>query len=98
MEKPPHFHKSSQIVITHEGELHGEDTLENREIVRRIHACVEACDGISTAELEQGVVQDMRRVIAQVAPLLEEKNRQVPQPVSHPAAVSPQSAAKIENC
>lgn len=65
----PHF------LLTHEGELHGEDTDENREIVRRIHACVNACDGISTEELEKGIIADMRRVLAQVVPVLEEHNR-----------------------
>jgi hypothetical protein len=66
---PPHF------VITHDSSLHGEDTPENREVVRRIHACVNACEGISTEELEKGIVQDMRRVLGQVAPLLEERNQ-----------------------
>jgi hypothetical protein len=65
----PHF------LLSHEGELHGEDTPQNREIVRRIHACVSACEGISTEELESGVVQDMRRVIAQVIPVLQGQGR-----------------------
>jgi len=65
----PHF------LLTTEGELHGEDTEENREIVRRIHACVNACDGISTEELEKGIVADMRRVLEQVVPVLEQHNR-----------------------
>ncbi|MGE3316303.1 MAG: hypothetical protein AB7O26_14400 [Planctomycetaceae bacterium] len=65
----PHF------LLSHEGELHGEDNPENRDIVRRIHACVNACEGISTEELESGIVQDMKRVIAQVIPLLQDQNR-----------------------
>ena len=75
MTHSPQVHKSPHFVLTHEGELHGEDSLENREIVRRIHACVNACDGISTEELESGIVDDMRTVIAQVAPILHEKNQ-----------------------
>ena len=67
--RTPHF------LLTTEGELHGEDTEENREIVRRIHACVNACDGISTEELEKGIIADMRRVLAQVVPVLERQNR-----------------------
>jgi hypothetical protein len=63
--KGPHF------VLTTDGEIHGQDTDGNREIVRRIHACVNACDGISTEELEQGIVQDMRRALAEVVPLLQ---------------------------
>lgn len=65
----PHF------LLTMEGELHGEDTEENREIVRRIHACVNACEGISTEELEKGIITDMRRVLAEVVPVLERQNR-----------------------
>ncbi len=72
MHKQGHVLKGPHFVLTSAGELHGEDTVENRDIVRRIHACVAACDGISTEELEQGIVQDMRRVIATVAPILEE--------------------------
>jgi hypothetical protein len=63
------------FVLTMDGELHGEDTKENREIVRRIHACVSACEGISTEELEKGIIVDMRRVLAQVVPVLERQNR-----------------------
>lgn len=62
----PHF------VVTADA-IHGEDTPENREIVRRIHACVNACDGISTEELERGIITDMRRVIQQVVPVLQQR-------------------------
>ncbi|EDL58842.1 hypothetical protein PM8797T_19884 [Gimesia maris DSM 8797] len=34
-----------------------------------------ACDGITTEELESGIIKDMRRVIAQTAPLLEERSQ-----------------------
>ena len=64
-----------QFVLPAEGDVHGEDTPENREIVRRIHACVQACEGISTEELENGIVEDMQRVIGQVAPLLERQRQ-----------------------
>lgn len=64
-----------QFILTHEGDLLGQDTLETREIVRRIHACVSACEGISTDELERGIVADMRRVIAEVAPVLQTRVR-----------------------
>ena len=93
----PHFlktsHVASHFVITHEGSLHGEDTAENREIVRRIHACVNACEGISIEELERGIVQDMRRVIGQVAPLLKEKIAGDDQPAVNSAG-SPSSAKR----
>jgi hypothetical protein len=62
----PHF------VITAEGELHGRQTPESLEIARRIEACFRACEGISTEELENGIIQDMRRVLAQVVPVLQE--------------------------
>ena len=63
--------RTPYFIVTHEGSLHGEDTPENRELVRRIHACFNACEGISTEELEQGVVQDMRRVLKEVLPVLQ---------------------------
>lgn len=62
-----------KFVLSTEGELYGNDTPENRELVRRIHACVIACEGISTEELEQGLVGEMRRVLSQVVPLLNSK-------------------------
>lgn len=64
-----------QFLLTTEGELHGEDTEENREIVRRIHACVNACEGITTEELEKGIIADMRRVLQEVVPVLEQQRR-----------------------
>lgn len=72
MSETPHAVNGPHFVVTAEGDLTGEDTPENREIVRRIHACVNACDGISTEELEAGIIQDMRRVIAQVIPVLKQ--------------------------
>jgi hypothetical protein len=70
----PHF------VVSTDGELHAEDTPENREIARRIRACVNACEGISTEELEQGIIQDMRRALASVVPLLQANNHVPPTP------------------
>lgn len=67
--------RTPYFILSHEGALHGEDTPENRDIVRRIHACVHACEGISTDELESGIVQDMRRVIAEVVPVLKHRVR-----------------------
>jgi hypothetical protein len=61
-----------RFVLTTEGELHGVNTPENREIVRRIHACVAACEGISTAELEQGIIREIRQVLTNVIPILEQ--------------------------
>ncbi|MBW3542761.1 MAG: hypothetical protein KY476_21070 [Planctomycetes bacterium] len=62
-----------QFVVTAEGEFFGEDTGHNREVVRRIHACVNACASLTTEELERGIVEDMRRVIADVVPLLQSR-------------------------
>jgi len=67
---------SIRLVITPEGDVYGEGSAANQELVRRIQACVNACDGITTEELEAGIVADMRAVIAQVAPLLEQANAQ----------------------
>ncbi len=65
--------KTPAFVLSLEGEIHGNDTPENRELVRRIHACYKACEGISTDELEAGIIADMGRIIAQVVPLLKER-------------------------
>lgn len=73
MSELPHGHQVPRFFITAAGDIHGEDTPSNRDLVRRIYACVNACEGISTEELERGLIQDMRRVIGQVAPLLAEK-------------------------
>ena len=62
----PHF------IVTMDGDIHGEDNAQNREIVRRIHACWNACDGIPTAELETGIIQDMRNVISTMIPVLNQ--------------------------
>ena len=60
-----------EFIVTTEGEVLGHDTPENREIVRRIHACVNACQDISTEELEGGIINDMRRVLSEVVPVLQ---------------------------
>jgi hypothetical protein len=66
----PHF------VLGTDGSIHGEDTLENRELVRRIEACMRACAEISTEELEAGIIQDMCRAVAGIVPILQSR----PQP------------------
>ena len=62
-----------ELIITAHGEIHGESTPASIELARRVKACLNACDGISTEELEAGIVHDMARVLRQVAPLLEER-------------------------
>jgi hypothetical protein len=64
-------------------------TPDDAAMLRRIQACVNACDGISTQELEEGVVQDMQRVLRDVAPIMaewssEQKQQmpQMPQPIT----------------
>ncbi|MFQ5731932.1 MAG: hypothetical protein ACE5KM_08250 [Planctomycetaceae bacterium] len=78
----PHF------VVSMQGDVLGEDTLENRDIVRRIHACVNACDGISTEELEGGIIADMRSVLAQVVPVLQQREGSQPRVVARSVPVS----------
>ncbi|MCA8989457.1 MAG: hypothetical protein KDA78_17535 [Planctomycetaceae bacterium] len=65
----------TRFIITVDGEILGADTPDNREMIRRIHACIDACEGISTEELEQGIIQDMCRVMGQVVPLLQTKKQ-----------------------
>jgi hypothetical protein len=62
-----------RFVVTPDGELFGRDSEAGRELARRIYACFIACEGIATEELERGIIADMRRVIAGVQPLLQER-------------------------
>ena len=73
MSQSPQPSVGPSFVLTTDGELFGADTPENRALVRRIHACFAAFDGLSTEELEQGVVAEMRRLIGQVVPLLQSR-------------------------
>jgi hypothetical protein len=73
MDRPQSSTSTPMFVLSVEGELMGVDTLANRELVRRIEACVHACEGISTDELERGIVADMRRVLAEVVPVLQHR-------------------------
>jgi hypothetical protein len=63
-----------EFIVTTEGEVLGQDTPENREIVRRINACVNACQDISTEELENGIIADMRQVLSEVVPFIAGDN------------------------
>ena len=63
----------AQFVVSADGEICGEDLGSNREIVRRIQACVNACEGLSTEELEKGIIGDMRRVLAEIVPVLRDQ-------------------------
>jgi hypothetical protein len=62
----------ARLVLTGTGELTGDDTPANRELARRIRACINACDGIATEELERGLIRELCQVLTQVAPLLRE--------------------------
>lgn len=73
MDRPHASHSTPLFLLSVEGELMGVDTPANRDLVRRIQACVRACDGISTDELERGIVGDMRRVLAEVVPVLKQR-------------------------
>lgn len=81
----PHF-----IISTEDGAIHGQESPENLEIVRRIEVCMKACEGISTEDLESGIIQDMRRVLAEVVPVLQEK-------VSANRQAAPVQSISIEN-
>jgi hypothetical protein len=61
--------QASQITVTIRGDVFGPDTPENRNLARRVRACVNACEGLATEDLEQGVVQQMRQIIRQLAPV-----------------------------
>ena len=54
------------VISIDDGSIHGEDFPENLELVRRTIACFNACEGISTADLESGIIKDMQRVLAEI--------------------------------
>lgn len=44
---------------------------DDAEHARRVRACLHACQGISTIELERGIIAEMRGALDVVLPLLE---------------------------
>lgn len=66
---------TGQLIITADGDVFGPDSPENRELARRIKACINACQGLTTEDLENGLIEDLCRTIRQVAPLLEAQKR-----------------------
>ncbi len=61
------------LLLTDEGELHGAPTAENQLLARRIQAALVACEGLSTEDLEAGVVKQMCQMMSHVLPLLQER-------------------------
>ena len=43
----------------------------NEESLRRVQACLIACEGITTEDLEAGIIQEMRQTLQNVVPLLQ---------------------------
>jgi thiamine phosphate synthase YjbQ (UPF0047 family) len=64
--------KSYKLILTTDGEVEVQNTPEMAEFVRRLSACVHACEGITTEELERGIIQDMQRVINEMVPLIQD--------------------------
>lgn len=62
---------SARLVLTGDGDLLGDDTPANRELARRVRACINACDGFTTEDLERGMIRDLCEIVRQLAPLLE---------------------------
>ena len=83
----PHFPTASDVVEKSAQELLSVDYFD-ADALRRIKACVIACEGISTIELEGGVIEEMRRTLFRVVPLLEEAQRIKNQGVQPKAAAS----------
>ena len=73
LEPLPSMTDPEHLILTINGDILGMDTPRNRELARRVKACLNACEGIATEELERGLIADMCRVLTQVAPLLEQK-------------------------
>lgn len=47
----------------------------NDESLRRVQACLIACEGITTDDLEAGIIQEMRQTLKDVVPLLQNLRR-----------------------
>ena len=47
----------------------------NDESLRRVQACLIACEGITTEDLERGIIQEMRQTLKDVIPLLQNIRR-----------------------
>ncbi|MBX3452606.1 MAG: hypothetical protein KF777_23915 [Planctomycetaceae bacterium] len=77
MDSERSFRPAPMFVLSTEGELLGVDTPANRDLVRRIEACVAACEGISTEELEAGIITQMRELLAQMVPVLQARQTQL---------------------
>jgi hypothetical protein len=73
LEPLPSMTDPEHLILTSSGDILGMDTPRNREQARRIKACLAACEGIATEELERGLIADMARVLTQVVPMLEAK-------------------------
>ena len=75
MSAPTGQNDALKFIVTEDGIVPEIDDDEGQAIARRIQACVAACEGISTEELEAGIIHDLCRVLGQVVPELEEKKR-----------------------
>lgn len=64
-----------QITVTGGGDVFGADSAANRNLARRVRACVNACEGLSTEDLELGIVGQMRQIIQTLAPAAAEAAR-----------------------
>ena len=55
-----------------DGEAEFQSPCFDAEDIRRIEACVLACEGITTDDLESGIIRRMQEALVSVVPLLEE--------------------------
>lgn len=54
----------------------------DEQALRRIQACLTACEGFSTEDLEGGIIDRMRKALIDVVPLIENLKRKGDQPSS----------------
>jgi hypothetical protein len=69
MLEPPRSSTVAQITLTAHGDVYAVDSPQTRELARRVQACVNACAGLSTEDLENGLIDQLREVVKQLAPL-----------------------------
>ncbi len=68
---------SGQLIVTAAGDVYGPDSPENHELARRIRACINACAGLKTEDLEAGLIQDLCQTVMKIAPLLIAQDREL---------------------
>jgi len=72
---PSESNPPAEISATADSQNSQADWGLNDESLRRVQACLIACEGITTEDLESGIIQEMRQTLKDVVPLLQSLRR-----------------------